>query len=517
MGGSGKTTIAKKLYNETTDFDLSAWVCITQQCESRSVWEDVLRQLENQKKNKKSVSSVKHELRIKEEVPSLSNFELIERLCEIQREKRCLIVLDDLWELSHWEELKHPFIAQDLQSKILVTTRKQKVAEIGLAVEHGLLHMDAAMELLKYKAFHHGNIPDLALEERFEKIGEEMVHKCGYLPLAISLLGGVLRKKISMEEWELVNKDIKEVIYRDEKQIDGVLSLSYESLPYYMKPCFLYMGILFNEDETIDAGHLYKMWIAQGMISYENIGDKEDTLMDIAELYLSELASRSLVQVEIMFTYDVANRTRKYDTCKLHDVVRELCLQLGKREDFGVQSLEYQGGKLSTLIREASSHMKIQHLAIHFRSEVEHEPAVTCGEDTSKHIRSLRLTNLINSNVFLFPPQSMVDLQKFKLLRDLVIVGFKFAGGKLPRGITNLVHLRSLCLQGCELDKLPSSIRNLVYIDTIDLANTMNVEVPNVLQEMLRLKHLYFPLYGDEKIGNYRNEESPTFFSKNTR
>ncbi|XP_042007458.1 probable disease resistance protein At1g59620 [Salvia splendens] len=170
-----------------------------------------------------------------------------------------------------------------------------------------------------------------------------MVHKCGYLPWAISLLCGVLRKKNSMDERELVNKDIKEVIYRDEKQIDGVLNFSYERLPYYLKPCFLYMGILFNEDETIDAGHLYKMWIAQGMISYENIGDKEDTLMDIAELYLR-----------------------------------------------------------------------------------------------------------------------------------------------------------------CELDKLPSSIRNLVYIDTIDLANTMNVEVPNVLKEMLRLKHIYFPLYGDEIIGNYR-------------
>ncbi|XP_047949540.1 putative disease resistance protein At1g50180 [Salvia hispanica] len=155
MGGSGKTAIAKKLYNEMSDFDLSAWVCITQQCQSRSVWEDVLRQLEK----KRRVSSLSHEPQIREEVPSLSDSELYDRLCEIQREKRCLIVLDDVWELSHWDELKHPFIIQDLQSKILVTTRKQKVAEIGLAVEHGLLHVDAALELLKNKAFQHGNIP----------------------------------------------------------------------------------------------------------------------------------------------------------------------------------------------------------------------------------------------------------------------------------------------------------------------------------------------------------------------
>ncbi|XP_047949531.1 putative disease resistance protein At1g50180 [Salvia hispanica] len=506
MGGSGKTAIVKKVYNETTTFDLLAWVCITQQCESRTVWEDVLRQLENQnkkKKKKKSVSSVNDEPRIRGEVSSLSNSELIERLCEIQRDKRCLIVLDDLWELSHWNELKHPFIVQDLQSKILVTTRKQEVADIGLAVEHGLLHVDAALELLKYKAFQYGNIPDFAFDKRFDKIGKEMVQKCGYLPLAISLLGGVLRKKKSIVEWELVNKDIKEAIYRDGTQIHGVLNLSYESLPYYLKPCFLCMGI-FKEDETIVVRHLYKMWIAQGMISYENIGDKEDTLMDIAELYLSELASRSIVQVEILYSYDVANRTKKYSTCKLHDVVRELCLKLGKREDFGVQSLEYQGGKLSALLWQASSDMKIQHLAIHLRSEVEHEITVACGEDNSKHVRSFRISNLVKANAVEFPPQIMVDFHKFKLLRDLAIVRFKFAGGKLPRGITTLVHLRCLRLEACELDKLPSSMRNLIYMDTLDLKHSMNVEVPNVFKEMLRLKHLTFPVYGNEKVGNYR-------------
>ncbi|KAL1555916.1 putative disease resistance protein [Salvia divinorum] len=465
MGGSGKTAIAKKLYNETTDFDLSAWVCITQICESRSVWEDVLRQLENPKKKGEAVSIMNNEPRIRAEVPNVSDGELFDRLCEIQTEKRCLIVLDDLWEPSHWEELKRPFIAQDLQSKILVTTRKQQVAKIGLAVEHGLLRMDAALELLKIKAFQHGNIPEFALEERFEKIGKEMVKKCGYLPLAISLLGGVLRERKSIVEWESEYEHIKAAIYGgDEKQIDGVLNLSYESLPYYLKPCFLYMGIC-NEDEIIPAMDLYRMWIAQGMISYENIGDKEDTLMDIAELYLTELASR---------------------------------------EDFGVLSLEYQGGKLSTLIREASSRVKIQHLAIRFRSEVEHELIVACGEDTSGHIRSIRLSNLIGSNVVEFPPQSVVDFQKFKLLRDLVIVGFKFAGGKLPRGITKLVHLRCLRLRECELDTLPSSVTNLVYMDTLDLSGSKNVEVPNIFKKMLRLKNLSFPLYGNENIGNYR-------------
>ncbi|XP_057778260.1 probable disease resistance protein At1g58602 [Salvia miltiorrhiza] len=482
MGGSGKTTIAKKLYNETK-FDLSAWVCISQQCPSfQSVWKDVLKQLEHQ--------ITKDGPKIREDVTSLNEWELKERLCKIQREKRCLIVFDDLWETSHWDGFKHPFLVQDSQSKILITTREQEVAEIGCPIKLGFLKEEDALELLKKKAFPHTNIPEFALEDNVEKIGKEMVKKCGYLPLAICLLGGVLRKTNSMMEWKLV----KEFIYRDEKEIDGVLNLSYESLPYYLKSCFLYMGI-FQEDEDIYVNNLYRMWIAQGMIS---TGDKDKTLMEIAELYLGELASRSIVQVEI---YDGVAPGIKYWSCKLHDVVRELCLKLGRSEDFGVQSLEYQSGK-------ASSHRKIRHLAIYFRKEVQVEPdelTLTWGEDSSEHLRSLQMFNHIDSGVVVeFPPQGIVDFQKFKLLRDLVMVGFKFEGRKLSKGIASLVHLRRLRLEKCEFDKLPSSIRNLVYMDTLDLTYSMNIEVPNVFKEMVRLKRLFLPDYDEEKIGSYR-------------
>ncbi|XP_057781243.1 putative disease resistance protein At1g50180 [Salvia miltiorrhiza] len=489
MGGSGKTTIAKKLYNETkSSFDLSAWVCISQQCQSfQSVWNDVLKQLEHQ--SRKGVSDEAQQIR--EDVTSLSEWELNERLCKIQRDKRCLIVVDDLWKVADWNGLKHPFLVDDLQSKILITTRKEEVAKIGCPVKVGHLKEEDALELLKNKAFPHTNIPDFA----FEKIGKEMVQKCGYLPLAISLLGGVLRMKNSME-WELVNEDIKEAIYRDESEIDGVLNLSYESLPYYLKPCFLYMGI-FQEDEDINVNDLYHIWIAQGMISYEYIGDKDKTLREIAELYLGELVSRSIVQVEI---YDGVTPGSKYNTCKLHDVVRELCLKLGEREDFGVQILEYQSGNLSTLLQQASSN-KIRHLAIHFRTrEVKLEP-VELGEDSSKHLRSLQMFNHSYSDEY--PWQRVVNFQKFKLLRDLVMVGFEFARRKLPKEITNLVHLRRLSLKRCEFDKIPLSIRNLVYIDTLDLAASWNVEVPNVFKELVHLKHLILPYYGKENIGSH--------------
>ncbi|KAH6804219.1 hypothetical protein C2S51_032466 [Perilla frutescens var. frutescens] len=503
MGGIGKTTVARKVYNqmmqaENRCFDSFAWVCITQQCQIRTVLKDVLEQLKGV-----CVSSLQ------------SDTQLIEQLCMVQTSKRCLIVIDDLWEISHWDAFKHAFLVRDLKSKILVTTRKQKVAEIGFSLELGLLDMDAAWELLKKKAFPHPNIPDYFSFQEIElrSIGKEMVRKCGRLPLVVSLLGGVLSKKNCIRDWEFVNENINTSIYRgeghdgkDNNQIDGVLSLSYEDLPYYLKLCFLYLGVL-KEDESIRGGDLYRMWIAQGMISYENGHRRrgDETLMDIAELYLSELASRSLVQVEV----DDGVPTKKFKSCRLHDVVRELCLSMGQKECYNVQTLKYEGGRFSTLLRDALSRFTTRHLAIRLTRQLQlegghdHELTITGEEENGKYLRSLHMHNDINGSKVEFL-QSVVDFRKFKSLRGLSFIRFKFEGGKLPRGITGLVHLRYLCLRSCEIDELPSSIGNLVYLETLDLLRSRNIRIPNVLKKMFRLKHLLLPDYDRERIGNYR-------------
>ena len=285
-----------------------------------------------------------------------------------------------------------------------------------------------------------------------------MVRKCGFLPLAISLLGGVLSKKTCVGEWELVNENINASIYRgvghggEENQIDGVLNLSYQDLPYCLKPCFLYLGRL-KEDETIYAPDLYRMWIAQGLISDENVKENGVTLTDTAELYLSELASRCIVQVE---TEDVIPKQ-----------------------------------KFSTLLQEALSRAKTRHSTIHFKTEVQVEPdelTITCAKDGSKHLRSLEILFDIEKNTTEFPPQCIVEFRKFKLLRGVVILRFKFVDKKLPKGITDLVHLRYLRLREYEFDSLPSSISNLAYLDTFDLNLSRNVQIPNMLSKMSRLK-----------------------------
>ena len=73
-----------------------------------------------------------------------------------------------------------------------------------------------------------------------EKLGKEMIEYCGGLPLAITVLGGILVAKQTQDKWEDVLKHIKSYILKEDGVgVNKVLGLSYNDLPCHLKPCFL--------------------------------------------------------------------------------------------------------------------------------------------------------------------------------------------------------------------------------------------------------------------------------------
>ncbi|KAG6403714.1 hypothetical protein SASPL_135942 [Salvia splendens] len=314
--------------------------------------------------------------------------------------------------------------------------RIRDTANIGFAIKAGLL-----TELLKIKGKPciPSNVPAEEIN-MFEKIRKEMVRKCGNLPLAISLLGGILSNKESIEKRKLVNKNIsaRTGVENLNDEIQQVLHLSYLDLPCYLKTCFLYTG-MYKKDEVIPAIDPCVMWIAQGMISHHN-HPNEVKLMEIAQGYLTELASRC--------------------ACHWQEMRILVC--------------------------------KTRHLIIYLKSKLQEESR----ELVAKIVRSPIFVNDMEGRPLTRFPHRIVRLKEFKVLNTLSICGFVFEEGKLSEEISKLALLRILRFRNCLFDEISSSVKNLVYLHTLDLWNSGTVLIPNgVLDRMLRLRHLFLPVY----------------------
>ncbi|TYH46734.1 hypothetical protein ES332_D11G359100v1 [Gossypium tomentosum] len=255
MGGLGKTTLAKKIYHhrQVIDyFDHLAFVYVSQPCQKRNVWEDILSGFN---------TLDKVDRKIRDEA-------LAEKLYNILGVKKCLVILDDIWISEAWDSLKPAFpvaTGRHSNSKILLTSRNKGIVSDAEIRELKCLKEQESWELFQKIVFPQtGNI----IGEEIKKLGENMVKHCVGLPLAIVVLGGILAtKNNSLNEWQKISDNVKSYLKRGKNQVLGdVLALSYDDLPPYLRPCFLYLTH-FPEDYMIDVDRLIQFWLAEGIVS----------------------------------------------------------------------------------------------------------------------------------------------------------------------------------------------------------------------------------------------------------
>ncbi|KAB2006320.1 hypothetical protein ES319_D11G336300v1 [Gossypium barbadense] len=318
MGGLGKTTLAKNIYHhhQVIDyFDHLAFVYVSQPCRKRNVWEDILsgfKTLDDADRKKRDE-------------------DLAEKLCNKLEEKKCLVILDDIWTSEAWDSLKPAFpvaTGRHSNSKILLTSRNRGIVPYADIRELKCLNDQQCWELFQKIVFPQtGN----KTGEEIKELGENMVKHCAGLPLAIVVLGRILAtKNNSLNEWRKISDNVKSHLKRGKNQgPEDVLALSYDDLPPYLRPCFLYLSH-FPEDYMIDVDRLIQLWVAEGILSSkQEERDGGEIVEDVAESYLMELVERCMIQVR---ERDVA--TLKVKTIQMHDMMRDLCLSKAKQENF---------------------------------------------------------------------------------------------------------------------------------------------------------------------------------------
>ncbi|RWR84281.1 Disease resistance protein [Cinnamomum micranthum f. kanehirae] len=462
MPGSGKTTLAKKVYHVVKDgFPCHAFVTLSQQYKIKNILMDVL----------KCVMGLR-----REEMEKLTEKELGEKLRDHFKKERYLVVIDDIWSKEGWDDMLDPILPDvKNKSRVILTTRDEKVIPDDPTLRMRLLDDDEGWELFMKKIFPKEKNPSRACPANLEEIGKKILAKCGGLPLAILVSGGLLvREPHTAKVWLDVLESVdRHYLTESTNKCGRILDSGYWQLPYYLKPCFLYMG-LFPERHTISSNKLIGLWIAEGFI--ENKGSAK--LEDVAEEYLEELVGRSMIQV-------VRRKSNgSVGQCRIHDLLRDLCISEARQNNF----FTIHNDKGTT-----SSSTNVRRLALHCNVDVyDNENRSTAT------LRSILHTHL-------------VDFEKLrntrgKLLRVLDAGGRHISRNEFPKEVSKFVLLRYLELGRYANESLPSSIGNLSNLETLRLWGSGTV--PNEICNSEHLRHLYthgFDIDGHPRVNNLRN------------
>ncbi|KAK4425312.1 putative disease resistance protein RXW24L [Sesamum alatum] len=481
LGGLGKTALAKKLYQDVQEdknhFYAVAWVYVSQDFEARRVFEDLYRKFYPYHR---------------EDVSEIPTRELARRVCEIQRDRKCLVVLDEIWSRDAWETLRIAFPSGDTASKILMTTRVRQAAEaVDIVAEKRYIHRlrylteDESCQLFRERVLLM-DLPDNEADKIIE-MGKKVVKFCDGLPLPVINFLQFVATKHHLEDLKVVHQNLESYVRKSQESAGStlqLLSLSYDDLPDFLKPCFLYVGN-FRENIRIDAEKLYLFWVAEGLISLQDCEEGE-RLKDVAARYLNDLAQRSIVEVQ----EEELPAVTMFKSCRLNPLMQKLSLFKSKEQGF-FKVEDFGRGRRP--MHDSLSQNQAYRLAINF-DKYEDGCDFPLEDNEKKHIRCLLFSVKKNRPRFVWP-RKLSSLVAFKYLRILDFDGFDFRVIKRPQDIGKLVHLKYLSFRNCILPKLPSSVGNLTQLLILDLRvrPLSKITIPNVLWKLKKLMHLYFP------------------------
>ncbi|KAH0671117.1 hypothetical protein KY289_025610 [Solanum tuberosum] len=454
MPGLGKTTLANRLYSDrsvVSQFDICAQCCVSQVYSYKELLLALLCDAIGD-------DSARREL---------CASELVDMLRKTLLTRRYLILVDDVWDNSAWDDLRGCFPDVNNRSRIILTTRHHEVAKYA-RVHSDPLHLrmfdeDESWKLLEKKVFGEQSCSPL-----LKDVGLRIAKMCGQLPLSIVLVAGILSEmEKEVECWEQVANNLGSHIHNDSR---AILDKSYHVLPCYLKSCFLYFGA-FLEDRVIAISRLIRLWISESFIK----SCEGRSLEDIAEGYLENLIGRNLVMVTQRDDSD-----GKVKACRLHDVLLDFCKERAAEENFLVWIKRDQS------TQAVYSHKQHAHLAF-TEMDTLVEWSASCSLVGSDSIPS-SISNLWNLETLILNRRPVVD-QKTLLL---------------PSTIWDMVKLRHLHIRNFSAESEDALLENSPELSDLESlscpffahvedAELMLRKTPNLRKLICKVQSLEYP------------------------
>ncbi|KAL7115003.1 hypothetical protein ACP275_04G156500 [Erythranthe tilingii] len=310
MAGIGKTTLAKKLFQDPFilgTFERRAFVTIGPKYLLEGLLLDILIQ----------VSPDSEMIIIDGELLS----ELKRMVYESLKDRRYLIVLDDVWEAKLCYDLVNVFPAGGIGGRVLVTTRLHEVAQIAYKnCEYRLpfLNKKESWDLLRDKVFGEEYLCSYELEKAGKKIAEH----CEGLPLTIITVADILSKTDKNPEYlNEVAANKKHSVFVDAyDQMSEVLYPSYDYLDQHFKACFLYAGA-FPQNYWIHYNDISNLWSAEGFLNSAEQFCERINYMELAGTF----AEAGIYYMYELFSSSVLMLDKEEVGCRLHSSFWYLC------------------------------------------------------------------------------------------------------------------------------------------------------------------------------------------------
>ncbi|CAI8608375.1 unnamed protein product [Vicia faba] len=543
MGGVGKTTLAKALFNTlVARFERRCFVSNVRNSSSKeggllSLQTNIIKDLSSQEGAQSFVSDVN------------AGIATIKR---IVHENRVLLVLDDVDNVSQLDALigKREWFYKG--SCIIITTRDTTALpekHVNQMYEVKELYDEEALQLFSYHALKKKDPPPSFLD-----LSKKIVSLTGRMPLALEVFGCFLCERRRVEEWEDAVVKLRTI---RPGNLHDVLKISYDGLDEQEKCIFLDIACFFLQMEmkrgdVIDIlrgcgfrGEIAMTILVQKClikIKHDNTLWMHDQIRDMGrQIVMDEnhvdpgMRSRLWDRAEIMSVLKSKKGTRcvqgivldfkkrsiivaeKYnyvtlDTKSFEPMVNLRLLQInnmsleGKFLPDELKWLQWQGCPLEcipldTLPRELavldlSNAQKIKSLrALESHNKVPENLMVIKLSDCYRLAaipdlsRCLRLEKIILD--------SCINLKRIHesigSLTTLRILSLRRCENitEIPSDVSGLKHLESLVLSNCtKLKALPESIGMLNSLKTLEVVDTAIVKLPESIFRLTKLERL---------------------------